>query len=567
MDDNLKRKISDNAMLGLKKVYVLYEISSAMIVSIDTNKNFFAIMNILKSRLETSKGALITFDAGNRKKDEILFGFDEVDIKSGSYDISDDVIRNVFYTKDIVFLVHSGSGIEAKGTQMMNFIAKDTVHLICVPIIDDKERVSAILIVDRLFDNDTQLEKDVFFLRSIAGAIAKNLILKTQVESEREELSSENDRLKQELRSNYKFGNIITTNERVSEVIETVKQVSGSSAPVLISGAYGTGKELIAKALHYNSPRVGNTFTKVHCGAVPEQLLAMELFGYEPEEFNISHPQQKRGKLKAADGGTIYFENIHSMPVTVQVKLLKYLTDGEFEKEGIGKVIKSNTRVIASSVRDFKQLVETGELLEELYNELNIIHITLPALQERKEDISLLSKYFIKRYSKENRKKITDLSPQALDKLLDYDWPGNVRELENCIKRMVIMSGGRILDESLLPCIIKDKKEEKEKSYEGGVEEVIDAILKDKLEKIVTFFGMQKRRKKNSLYKKISDNIDRILIELSLNKFNNVQTDAAAFLGINRNTLRTKIEKLKVNHNQPKQKRTKGKRNLDLPFI
>ena len=450
---------------------------------------------------------------------------------------------------------------------MANFIDKEIVRYVCVPVLDEQEKVAAIFVVDKLFDSSVSLEKETFFTRSIAAAISKNLKLKNNIESEKNLLLSENDRLKQELRSNYQIRNIISTNEEVLKVIENVKQVANSSVPILIKGEIGTGKGLIAKALHYNSKRVGNSFIKVHCGAFPESLLAMELFGNETDEFGAGQFQSKRGKLETANGGTIYLENIESMPMPVQAKFLRYLTEGEFEKEGVGKVVKANVRVIVGATNDLEQLVEQKKILTELYQELNIIHIALPELKNRKEDIPLLIKHFIKKYSKENHKKISDISPEVLDKFMNYQWPGNVRELENCIKRMIVMSNSKILDESLLPNSIRNIIEE-EKQYEGSVEAVIDGILKDKLERIVSFFSTR-RRKKSAIYKRITDNIDKILIELSLKKCNNVQTDAATFLGINRNTLRAKIEKLKIDNNYPKETKAakrKHKKNLDLPF-
>jgi DNA-binding NtrC family response regulator len=557
-----------DAILGLKKIYVLYEISSSLIISLDANKNFFSIMNILNSRLETQKGSFIKLDkSGKKKVDELLFGFDEDDIKDRRYNINNDVIRNVAYTKDIVFLIHSETGIEAKGAQMTNFIDRELLLNICVPVLDGNENVTAILVVDRLFDNVTSLEKDIFFLRSIAAAISKNLRLKNEIESEKTVLSNENERLKKELRSNYRIGSIVSVSEEMAKVIEMVKQVSESGAPVLFTGETGTGKELLAKALHYNSKRVGSAFSKIHCGALPEALLSMEIFGNEADDLHSSQFPSKRGKLETCDGGTLYLEQIESMPLSVQGKLLRYLTDGEFEKEGGHNTIKVDTRIIVGTDKALEDLFEQGRFLPEFFYELSLINITLPELKKRKEDIPLLVKHFIKKHSKESSKKISDVSEEVLDKFMNYTWPGNVRELENCIKRMMIMATGKVLDESLLPNSIKDILENNMRKYSGGVESVIEDILKEKLEKIVSLFSMRSKKRKSVLYKRITDIIDKILIELSLRKCNNTQTDAASFLGINRNTLRTKIDKLKIDTNQIKDKdKPKSKRNLDLPF-
>ncbi|MFC1855205.1 sigma 54-interacting transcriptional regulator [Thermodesulfobacteriota bacterium] len=556
------------SFLGLKKLYVLYEISSALNVSIDTTKNFFSIMNIIHSRLETTMGSFITLDkSSGKKRDELLFGFDEDDIKNQRYRINDDIIRNVSYTKDIVYLIRGESGIEVKGAQMASFISKELVSYILVPVLDKSGEVVGILVVDKLFDLAESLDKDIFFLKSIATAISQNLSLKLKIEAEKRSLINENDRLKRELSSNYKIGNIKSVSENMGQVLEMVKQISGSTAPVLFTGEAGTGKELTVKALHYNSPRVGNAFLKIHCGALPEKLLDAEIFGGEIDVQGSGQFVQKRGKLEAADGGTLYIEQIESMPLSVQGRLLEYLTAGEFEKSGVDELVKANTRIIAGTSSNLEQLTENGHFLAELYYELNVLHIELPRLRERKEDIPILAKHFMKKYAKESGKKITDITDDALEKLMNHTWPGNIRELENCIRRMIIMANSKVLDESLLPSSIKDIIENTSMRYKGGVESVINGILKEKLEKIVSLFSMRSNKRKSVLYKRISDNIDKILIELSLKKCNNVQTDAAAFLGINRNTLRTKIEKLKIDTVNVKESiKTKGKKNLDLPF-
>ncbi len=560
-------KVRNDSLFGLKKVYVLYEITSSLIVSTDTTKNFFSIMNILKTRLETEKGALLIIDSSSGKKnEELLFGINVDDIKDRYYNISSDVIQNVVYTRDIVFLVESKAGVEAKGAQMMNFIERTDVRFFCIPILDANDDVTAILVVDRLFDDDTLLEKDVFFLRSIAVSISKNMKLKQQFELEKNSLIDENKRLKKELSSSYKLRNIVTTNEKVLKIIETVKQVAKSNIPILLSGEVGTGKELIAKAIHYNSPRVGSAFSKIHCGALPEPALATELFGYEVDVLGAGQHQSKPGKLETNDGGTIYIENIESMSLPLQARLLRYLADGEYETEGVTKLVKSNTRIIVGTTKDLEELVKEEQFLSGLFYELNLINILMPSLKERQEDIPVLVKHFIKKFSKESSKRITDVTPDVMEKFMHYDWPGNISELVNCIKRMIVMSNSKILDESLLPNSLTASIEEKEKRYEGSVDEVIDSILKDKLEKIISFFGVR-NKKKSVIHKRITDNVDKILIELALRKCNHVQKDAAAFLGINRNTLRTKVEKLKVNTSKLIDQKKSGKtNNLHLPF-
>jgi Nif-specific regulatory protein len=222
------------------------------------------------------------------------------------------------------------------------------------------------------------------------------------------------------------------------EVFQMISQVSKSNATVLLRGESGTGKELAANAIHYNSLRSNNPFVKVNCAALPSNLIESELFGHEKGAFTGAI-QQKRGKFELANKGTIFLDEVGSVGVDVQVKLLRVLQEKEFERVGGYETIKVDVRIIAATNKNLEQAVEEETFRGDLYYRLNVFPIYMPPLKERKTDILLLADFFLEKYAKENHKDIRRFSTPAIDMLMQYHWPGNVRELENCIERAVLL--------------------------------------------------------------------------------------------------------------------------------
>jgi Nif-specific regulatory protein len=240
------------------------------------------------------------------------------------------------------------------------------------------------------------------------------------------------------LKSLYRLENLVGRSKRMIEVYRSVLKVSRSKTTVLLRGESGTGKELIARAIHHNSPRADQPFIKLNCAALPESLLESELFGHERGAFTGAG-ELRRGRFELADGGTLFLDEIGDMPMTIQVKLLRFLQETCFERLGGDKTIEVDVRLIAATHRNLEAAIREGAFREDLYYRLNVVPIFLPPLRERKGDIPLLIEHFLSRFNKENHKKV-DLSPILINLMMDYDWPGNVRELENCIERLVILS-------------------------------------------------------------------------------------------------------------------------------
>jgi two-component system, NtrC family, response regulator len=254
------------------------------------------------------------------------------------------------------------------------------------------------------------------------------------------DLEREQRKLQQRLGGNA-FEGMLGTCTKMQEIFSVIRKVATTDAPVLITGESGTGKELVARAMHRLSVRHANPFIVINCGAIPENLLESELFGHEKGAFTGAHIQRK-GRFEMAEGGTLFLDEIGELPMTLQVKLLRFLQEQMVERVGGREQIEVDTRVVAATNRDLKEAMKNGKFREDLFFRLGVIRIFLPPLREREGDTILLAKAFLERFTDENRKRIKGFNDQAMDAIIQYAWPGNVRELENRIKRAVIMAEG-----------------------------------------------------------------------------------------------------------------------------
>lgn len=296
-------------------------------------------------------------------------------------------------------------------------------------------------IKDGCFDYLTKPWDNDKLLVSVANAIKQRHLL------------SENAHLRRALHARYDYSNIVGKSQKISQVLDLVSQVAPSRSTVLIQGESGTGKELIAKAIHLKSSRSEKPFIAVNSGSMPVDLLESTLFGHVKGAFT-SAVNAKKGLFEAADSGTIFFDEIGTIGLDTQAKLLRVIQEREFMRLGGIETIKVDVRIIAATNVDLGQLVQEGRFREDLYYRLNVINIQLPPLRDRREDIPLISEYFIKKYCEENEKPHYRLSSDALKSLMDYHWPGNVRELENVIERAVVLAQTETIDRSLLPEVV-----------------------------------------------------------------------------------------------------------------
>lgn len=330
------------------------------------------------------------------------------------------------------------------------------------------------------------------------------------------------------------IANIIGNSQAMQEVYHTTRLCARSCATVLLMGETGTGKELIARAVHELSPRGSGPYIRVNCGALNESLLESELFGHVKGAFT-SAIENRTGRFEAAHGGTIFLDEINSMSFPLQVKLLRVLQEQEFERVGDTRTISVDTRIVAATNRELLGEVEKGNFREDLYYRLNVLPIFLPPLRDRPDDLVLLTDHFIKKYAEENECEPLHVPEETLRILQGYSWPGNVRELENYVERSVVMSTtGQFLPELLPPHVRGLAPVRLGFQHERDLESIC--------EELVTMGIMQSSPKDADLYQKVVSLVERQLILQTLKSCQGVQTKTATRLGINRNTLHKKID-------------------------
>ena len=326
---------------------------------------------------------------------------------------------------------------------------------------------------------------------------------------ERQRLLTENRELRDALVGRHRVEGIIGESGQMQEVLSLVRRVAPSDATVLIRGESGTGKELIAKAIHYASPRASGLLVKVNCAALPETLIESELFGHEKGAFTGAVSARK-GRFELADGGSLFLDEIGDLPAPVQVKLLRVLQERELERVGSSRPIAVNVRLLAATHRNLEVLVREGRFRDDLYYRINVVTVALPPLRERREDLPLFIDHFLRTFAAKNGKTIRGLSREARETLLRYDYPGNVRELENLIERAVVLTRDEVIGLADLPLTLAEPAPEPE----------ADVGL------IAAVEGLERR-----------------MIREALAQANGTQTRAADLLGISERVLRYKLKK------------------------
>jgi DNA-binding NtrC family response regulator len=327
---------------------------------------------------------------------------------------------------------------------------------------------------------------------------------------------------------------IIGSGPAMQQVYRDTRQVAKSRASVLLSGETGTGKELIAHAIHQLSQRRNRPFVRVNCGALSESLLESELFGHVRGAFTGAI-ENRTGRFEAAHTGTIFLDEINSTTPHLQVKLLRALQEREFERVGDTQTIRVDTRVIAASNRDLLTEANEGRFREDLYYRLNVVTIQLPPLRERREDIPELVAHFLDVYNEQNDRYVAHIEPRALAALQEYDWPGNVRELQNYVERSVVMASGDELTYSILPEVVTSGRQPRtlglrRLDFESMAEELVHLGLS----------GADKDA--CDMHSRVVDRVEREVIAQVLVECDGIQIKAAARLGINRNTLHKKLK-------------------------
>ncbi len=434
-----------------QELSLILELSSILNSSIDLEKIIQRMMPFLDERMQMSRGTLTLLDARtNEIFIEVAHGLDLEEIKRGRYQLGEGVTGRVVKEGEPMVIPNVGSEpMFLNRTGARGDMRRSQIAFICVPIKLENQTIGA-LSVDCHNRTEGSFEEDLRLLTIISRMVAQSVRIHLMMKKERERDKIEIGNLRRELKEKFRPSNIIGESKRMSDVYASIDLVSQSRATVLLRGESGTGKELVAHAIHYASDRADGPFIKVSCAALPDALLESELFGYEKGAFTGA-TSRKVGRFEMAHNGTLFLDEIGDVSPSTQIKLLRVLQEKEFERLGGTETIRANIRLIAATNRDLEKMVREGKFREDLYYRLNVVPIFLPPLRERKEDIPLLVKRFLEIAAEENGKKVTYISDEAMEYLMNYGWPGNVREFENAITRAVILCKGDTITPDLFP--------------------------------------------------------------------------------------------------------------------
>ena len=434
----------------VKELSALSEISTAISASLNLEKVITNILDILHEQLGIERGTNTLLDPEtNELSIEVASGLDLEEIKRGRYKIGEGITGKVVAAGEAIVVPNVGKEPLFLNRTQSRDLTRSNVAFLCVPIKLQDKTIGA-LSVDRLFQEDISFDEDVRVLTIISSMIAQAVRIHQLVEKEKESLTTENLRLKSELKKKFHPVNIIGESKRMTDVYSSINLVSSTKATVLIRGESGTGKELVARAVHYHSERADKPFIKVSCAALPETLLESELFGYEKGAFTGANTM-KRGRFELAHTGTLFLDEIGDIPLSTQVKLLRVLQEKEFERVGGVETIRIDIRLIAATNKDLEREVQEGRFREDLYYRLNVVPIFIPALRERKEDLPFLIQHFLEKANRENNKQVKRISDEAWEYIMNYSWPGNVREVENAVERAVIMCQDEVIGKEHFP--------------------------------------------------------------------------------------------------------------------
>jgi Nif-specific regulatory protein len=428
----------------------IYEISKILSSSLDLNKTARDVLGVLSSHLKMRRGMVSLVQPSGDLHVVEATGMSAEAARRGRFRKGEGITGKILGTgmpmvvpdvaKEPLFLNRTESRSLAEGR---------VVAFIGVPIKVGRETVG-VLSVDREMDGEPgNFEADVRFLAMVANLIGQTTRLHDRVAAEREELMQRQHRLQKELQGKYSLDNVIGHSKRMQDVFAEVHQAAPGKSTVLLRGESGTGKEVIARSVHYLSPRKGAPFVKVNCAALSETLLESELFGHEKGSFTGA-TQERKGRFEMAQGGTLFLDEIGEISPMFQTKLLRVLQEREFERVGGNKSIKVDVRLIAATNRNMEEDVAKGAFRADLYYRVNVVSIFLPPLRDRREDIPPLIEHFLDKFNKDNDRKLS-ITPAAMAVMLKCNWPGNVRELENCIERTATMTRTSTIQDVDLP--------------------------------------------------------------------------------------------------------------------
>ncbi|MGC8490792.1 MAG: sigma 54-interacting transcriptional regulator [Syntrophobacteraceae bacterium] len=455
----------------LIELRALHEIARVLSRSSELKDQLQETLDVLSTRLGMERGMISILDlqTGAAWLD-VARG---VDFESGqiSYRPGEGITGKVAQTGRPMAIANLGKeALFLDRTGARKSLNRAELAFLCVPIFY-QGRCVGILSADKLAHKVEEIGQELAILSAVAELLGKVVYFRA--------VEEENRRLRRMLaEAKRPTTNIIGRSKVIQEVLRLIDQVADTNTTVLISGETGTGKELVAKAIHENSRRAGGPLVQVNCAAMPDTLLESELFGHEKGAFTGAITR-RRGRFEEAQGGTIFLDEVGELSPIAQAKLLRVLQEREFQPLGSSRTIKVDVRVITASNKDLEEQIAQGAFRQDLFYRLNVFPIYLPPLRERGPDILLLADYFVLRYAQEFAKDIKRITTSAIDLLMSYHWPGNVRELENCIERAVLLSQENAIDSWHLPPTLQMKPESMQNVSRGKLEALTSAFERD----------------------------------------------------------------------------------------
>jgi transcriptional regulator with GAF, ATPase, and Fis domain len=413
----------------------LYEFSERLIHQRDLSELLDALMDAVIEITNADKGFLVLLE-GDTIDVKVARNLNRENIADAVSQLSDSIIAKVVRSRKPVIVSDAMRDDEFSAAKSVMQLKVSSV--ICVPLLDRGRLLGLIYVgndsIRDLFQDDTLRILTVF--SSQASLIVANALLVNELRVDNKRLS---DRLEQ-----YRFGEIVGTSPPMQQVFRKVEKIAATDISVLITGETGTGKELIAREIHNRSPRTGKPFITINCGAIPENLLESELFGHVKGAFTGA-VANKQGKFQAADGGTLFLDEIGEMPIELQVKILRGLQERIVYRVGDTRAESCDIRILAATNRDLEKEIANGRFREDLYYRLNVVNVELPPLRQRGDDVLVIARYLLSRYSREYDVKVKGLSPNAAVAIRKHAWPGNIRELENRIKKAIVLCESSVI--------------------------------------------------------------------------------------------------------------------------
>jgi Nif-specific regulatory protein len=471
MSENIKKYFYDRegklSIHTYEELATLHTIAKILAQPTDLREQLEQVLQEMSSRLGMQRGMISLVD---RDKKEVWLDVAHdvnIDGREVTYKPGEGITGKVAETGRPMAVANLGQEAHfLDRTGARRNLNRSELSFLCVPIIYDSG-VVGVLSADKVAQQVENLDKELALLSSVAELIAKAVNIRA--------LEEENRRLRKIVSKNRSPSiDVIGHSKPIQEVFGLVAQVADSNTTVLIAGETGTGKELIARAIHNNSARKGGPLVQVNCAAIPDTLIESELFGHEKGAFTGAL-QQRRGRFEEANGGTIFLDEVGELSAAAQVKLLRILQEKCFQPLGSSRVVNVNVRIIAATNRNLEQDILSERFRADLFYRLNVFPIYLPPLRERGSDVILLADHFLLKYSKEMGKNVKRISTAAIEVFLSHKWPGNVRELENCMERAILMTKTDTVDYMHLPPSMQFKEKESARKDRGKLSSVVEA--------------------------------------------------------------------------------------------